>query len=65
MLVDGQIVGGVVHGIGNALYERMIYDDEGQPLTMNYGDYLLPLATEMPPIRWDISLRPRRSIGFV
>jgi carbon-monoxide dehydrogenase large subunit len=50
LLVDGQIVGGVVHGIGNALYERMIYDAEGQPLTMNYGEYLLPLATEMPPI---------------
>jgi carbon-monoxide dehydrogenase large subunit len=50
LLVDGQIVGGVVHGIGNALYERMIYDPDGQPLTMNYGEYLLPLATEMPPI---------------
>jgi aerobic carbon-monoxide dehydrogenase large subunit len=49
-LVDGQIIGGVVHGIGNALFERMVYDPEGQPLTMNYGEYLLPLATEMPPI---------------
>lgn len=49
-LVDGQIVGGVVHGIGNALYERMVYDESGQPLTTNYGEYLLPLATEMPPI---------------
>lgn len=50
MLVDGQIRGGVVHGIGNALYERMIYDESGQPLTTNYGEYLLPLATEMPRI---------------
>lgn len=50
MLVDGQIRGGVVHGIGNALYERMIYDEAGQPLTTNYGEYLLPLATEMPRI---------------
>jgi carbon-monoxide dehydrogenase large subunit len=50
MLVDGQIIGGVVHGIGNALFERMVYDAEGQPLTMNYGEYLLPLASEMPPI---------------
>ncbi len=49
-LVEGQIVGGVVHGIGNALYERMIYDESGQPLTTNYGEYLLPLATEMPQI---------------
>ncbi|MCC7345799.1 MAG: molybdopterin-dependent oxidoreductase, partial [Variibacter sp.] len=50
LLVDGQIIGGVVHGIGNALFERMVYDAEGQPLSMNYGEYLLPLATEMPPI---------------
>ena len=50
MIVHGQIVGGVVHGIGNALFERMIYDDQGQPLTMNYGEYLLPLASEMPRI---------------
>jgi len=51
MLVEGQIIGGVVHGIGNALYERMIYDrDSGQPVTTNFGDYLLPIATEMPPI---------------
>jgi carbon-monoxide dehydrogenase large subunit len=49
-LVDGQIVGGVVHGIGNALFERMSYDANGQPLTMNYGEYLLPLATEIPHI---------------
>ncbi len=52
MLVDGQIVGGVVHGIGNALFERMVYDtDSGQPVTTNFGDYLLPTATEIPPIR--------------
>lgn len=50
MLVDGQIRGGVVHGIGNALYERMLYDESGQPLSTNYGEYLLPLATEMPRI---------------
>ncbi len=50
MMVEGQIIGGVVHGIGNALFERMIYDDQGQPLTTNYGEYLLPLATEMPHI---------------
>jgi carbon-monoxide dehydrogenase large subunit len=51
MLVDGQIIGGVVHGAGNALFERMMYDREsGQPLTTNFGEYLLPIATEMPPI---------------
>ena len=50
LVVDGQIRGGVVHGIGNALYERMVYDETGQPLSTNYGEYLLPLATEMPDI---------------
>jgi carbon-monoxide dehydrogenase large subunit len=50
LVVDGQIRGGVVHGIGNALYERMVYDETGQPLSTNYGEYLLPIATEMPDI---------------
>lgn len=50
LIVDGQIRGGVVHGIGNALFERMIYDEQGQPLTTTYGDYFLPMASEMPPI---------------
>lgn len=50
MLVDGQVRGGVVHGIGNALFERMLYDEQGQPLTVNYADYLLPTAPEMPRI---------------
>ena len=49
-MVDGQIVGGVAHGIGNALFERMHYDSAGQPLNTNYGEYLLPLASEMPPV---------------
>ena len=49
-LVDGQIRGGVVHGIGNALLERMLADDGGNPLTTNYGEYLLPMACEMPRI---------------
>ncbi len=50
LLVDGQIRGGVVHGVGNALHEHMIYDADAQPMTTNYGDYLLPVATDMPPI---------------
>jgi aerobic carbon-monoxide dehydrogenase large subunit len=50
MLVEGQIVGGVVHGIGNALLERMVYDDNAQPLTTTFADYLLPTATGLPRI---------------
>ena len=47
MIVDGQIAGGVVHGIGNALFEWMGYDENGQPLTTNFGEYLMPTATEL------------------
>jgi carbon-monoxide dehydrogenase large subunit len=50
-LVDGQIVGGVAHGISNVLFERMLYDrDSGQPQTTNYGEYLLITAPEMPRV---------------
>ncbi|MBO6782563.1 MAG: xanthine dehydrogenase family protein molybdopterin-binding subunit [Alphaproteobacteria bacterium] len=50
LIVKGQIEGGVIHGIGNALFERMIFDDQGQPMNTNYGEYLLPLASEMPRV---------------
>ena len=49
-LVDGQILGGTAHGIGNALYERMSYDGDAQPVTTNLGEYLLVTATEMPHV---------------
>lgn len=49
-IVDGQIVGGIVHGIGNALYELMDYDDQAQPLTTTFADYLLPSLNEVPDI---------------
>lgn len=50
MMVEGQIVGGVAHGIGNALYEWMGYDDQAQPITTNFGEYLLVTAPEMPRV---------------
>ena len=49
-LVDEQIRGGVVQGIGGALYEECLYDDEGQLLNATMADYLVPMATEMPDI---------------
>lgn len=49
-LVEGQVLGGVVHGIGQTLFEKMRYSDDGQPLTTNYGDYLLPSAPEVPRV---------------
>ncbi len=48
LLVEGQVHGGIAHGIGNALFEWMGYDAEGQPVTTTFADYLLPTATEMP-----------------
>ena len=48
LIVQGQIQGGIAHGIGNALFEFMSYDAEAQPVTTNFGDYLLPTATEVP-----------------
>ena len=50
LIVDGQIQGGVAHGIGNALFEWMGYDDNAQPVTTNFGEYLLPMATDVPKV---------------
>lgn len=50
MIVDGQVRGGVIQGIGSAMLEHIIYDDEGQPLTTTFADYLMPLAPEMPEV---------------
>jgi carbon-monoxide dehydrogenase large subunit len=50
MIVAGQIDGGVAHGLGNALRERVRYSDSGQPLTTTFMDYLLTTAEEMPPL---------------
>jgi carbon-monoxide dehydrogenase large subunit len=49
-LVDEQIRGGVVQGIGAALYEQCLYDERGQLLNGNMADYLVPMAAEMPDI---------------
>ena len=50
MLVTGQVHGGVAQGIGQALYEGVAYDAEGQLLTASYMDYCLPRADDIPPI---------------
>jgi carbon-monoxide dehydrogenase large subunit len=50
LVVDGQVRGGVVQGIGSALWEHFIYDKEGQPLTTNFADYLMPSAPGVPNI---------------
>jgi carbon-monoxide dehydrogenase large subunit len=51
MIVEGQVHGGIAHGIGNAMLEEAVYDAEGQLLTSTYMDYLLPTAAEMPSMK--------------
>jgi carbon-monoxide dehydrogenase large subunit len=64
MVVEGQVRGGVAQGIAAALYEQVIYSDDGQPLTTSLMDYLVPTASESHPSRSSISRRrpsiPRR-----
>jgi carbon-monoxide dehydrogenase large subunit len=50
LLVEGQIHGGVAQGIGNAFYEQLAYDEQGQLLNASFMDYLIPTATDVPPI---------------
>ena len=57
-LVDGQIVGGVAQGIGEALLERVVHDDDGQLLTGSLMDYALPRADDMPAIQLDRMCSP-------
>jgi CO/xanthine dehydrogenase Mo-binding subunit len=50
MLVEGQIAGGCVQGIGGALLEEFAYSERGDPLSVSFADYLLPTAREIPEI---------------
>ncbi len=58
VIVDGQVHGGIAHGIGNALFERMDYDEAGQPLTTNFAEYLLPIATSLPMFETQYKMTP-------
>ena len=53
MIVDGQIHGGIVQGLGQALSEGMVFDSEGQPLTASLMDYAVPFAQDVPHIILD------------
>jgi carbon-monoxide dehydrogenase large subunit len=53
MLIDGQVHGGVVHAIGQALYEQVVYDENGQLITGTFVDYALPTAAELPSFETD------------
>ncbi|TAH20120.1 MAG: xanthine dehydrogenase family protein molybdopterin-binding subunit [Cytophagales bacterium] len=58
MIVDGQIHGGVVQGIGQALFEEAIYDSNGQLITGSYMDYTMPRADDVPMFEVDRTVTP-------
>jgi carbon-monoxide dehydrogenase large subunit len=58
LLIDGQVHGGIVHGLGQALYERVHYDEDGQLVTGTFVDYALPTAAEMPSFETDRTVTP-------
>ncbi len=50
LIVAGQVQGGVAQGIGNAYYEQLVFDEQGQLLNASFMDFLLPTALEVPPV---------------
>jgi carbon-monoxide dehydrogenase large subunit len=58
LLIEGQVHGGVVHAIGQALYERVHYDEDGQLVTGTFVDYALPTAAELPSFETDRTVTP-------
>jgi carbon-monoxide dehydrogenase large subunit len=66
LMLAGQVHGGVAQGIGQALFERTVYDDEGQLLSGSFMDYCLPRALELPDLEFHAhdSLSPQNLLGI-
>ena len=58
MLIDGQVHGGIVHAVGQALFERIHYDEDGQLITGTFVDYALPSAADVPSFETDRTETP-------
>lgn len=58
LIVEGQVHGGVVQGIAQALYEEAVYDSDGNLKTTNLAEYLVPAACDVPPITTDFTVTP-------
>src|SRR5437588_387671 len=58
LIIEGQVHGGIVHAIGQALYERVSYDEDGQLVTGTFVDYALPTAAELPSFETDRTVTP-------
>ena len=65
LLIDGQVHGGIAYAIGQALYERVAYDEDGQLVTGTFVDYALPTAAELPNFETDrtVTPSPANSLG--
>jgi len=66
LILDGQMHGGVAQGIGNAFYEQIIYDEQGQILTGSFMDYLLPTSLDVPHIEigHEVTPSPLNPLGI-
>ena len=64
-IVEGQVQGGIVQGIGQALYEETAYDDNGTLVTGSLQDYALPRAEHVPELEWDSTVTecPHNPLG--
>ena len=51
LIANGQVRGDFAHGAGAALFERVVYDDDGNLLTGTFMDYLCPTAPDLPPLK--------------
>jgi carbon-monoxide dehydrogenase large subunit len=57
-IVEGQIHGGIAQGIGQAIYEEAVYDDNGTLITGSLQDYAVPKAEHLPDVEWDSTVTP-------
>jgi CO/xanthine dehydrogenase Mo-binding subunit len=66
MILAGQIRGGVAQGIGNAFYEQLVFDEQGQLLNATLADYLIPTALDVPHIELDhaVTASPLNPLGI-
>ena len=59
--VDGQMVGGIVQGLGQALMEDVVHDETGQLLSGSFMDYAMPRADDIPPITVEVKSTPTQT----
>jgi carbon-monoxide dehydrogenase large subunit/6-hydroxypseudooxynicotine dehydrogenase subunit gamma len=67
MMVTGQLVGGCAQGLGGALLEEFVYDDNGEPLSATFADYLMPMLHDMPDVEvllTEDAPSPRHPLGL-